>query len=70
MTKYRYACGQHVTFTDKLILGATWSGDFVVTEQLPSGDETPRYQIKRASEPYCRAAFEHQLSAATFVVSG
>jgi hypothetical protein len=63
MTVHRYACGQHVTFTDRRILGSNWSGAFVILELLPSGGETPRYLIKSAGETHSRAAFEHQLAA-------
>jgi len=63
MSTHRYACGQHVTFTDKRFLGPSWSGDFIVAKQLPSGGETPRYEIKSTGEAFTRAAYEHQLSA-------
>jgi hypothetical protein len=63
MTTHRFACGQHVTYSDRRILGPSWSGAFVIQELLPSGGETPRYLIKNAGETHSRAAFEHQLSA-------
>ena len=62
MTTHRYACGQHVTFTDKRFLGPAWTGDFLVVKQLPSGDEEPRYEIKSTGEVYSRVAYENQLS--------
>lgn len=63
MSDHLYARGQHVTYSDRRILGPRWSGEFVIVELLPSGGDTPRYLIKNASEPHSRAAFEHQLAA-------
>jgi hypothetical protein len=63
LTAHLYACGQHVTYSDRHSLGRSWSGAFVILELLLSGDETPRYLIKCASESYSRVAFEHQLTA-------
>ncbi|MGO4573448.1 hypothetical protein [Microvirga sp. 2TAF3] len=65
MSNHRFACGQHVTFTDKRFLGPNWSGAFTIVKQLPSGEGAPRYQIKSAIETYSRAAYEHQLSVAS-----
>ena len=63
MATHLYQSGQHVTFSDKRFLGPAWSGDFVIVRQLPSGDETPRYEIKSTGEIYSRVAYENQLSA-------
>lgn len=62
MTTHLYPCGQIVTFSDKRFLGSSWSGDFVIVRQLPSGDEFPRYEIKSTGEVYSRVAYENQLA--------
>lgn len=62
MSIHLYCCGQHVTFSDKRFLGPSWSGDFVIVRQLPSGDEAPRYEIKSTGETYSRVAYENQLA--------
>jgi hypothetical protein len=63
MSEHLYACGQHVTFTDRRFLGRAWTGAFVIMELLPSGGGIPRYRIKSTGETYSRAAFEHQLDS-------
>ncbi|MBF9196913.1 hypothetical protein [Microvirga terrestris] len=63
MSDYRYARGQHVTFTGKRLMSPSWTGDFVITKLLPSGGEEPRYEISRAGETYSRAALESDLTA-------
>lgn len=63
MSDYLYACGQHVTFTGRRIMGPSWTGAFVITKLLPSGGEEPRYEIKRIGETYTRAALESDLTA-------
>jgi hypothetical protein len=62
MSDHRYACGQHVSFTDRRFTGSAWTGAFVIAELLPSGDGVPRYRIKSTGETYSRAALEHQLT--------
>lgn len=68
MSEHRYACGQHVSFTDRRFSGAAWTGAFVIAELLPSGDGVPRYRIKSTGEAYSRAALEHQLTVETGAV--
>ncbi|MGF9759761.1 hypothetical protein AAII07_31660 [Microvirga sp. 0TCS3.31] len=63
MSDYRYACGQHVTFTGKRLMSPSWTGDFVITKLLPSGGEEPRYEIRRTGEIYSRAVLESDLTA-------
>ena len=63
MAEYRYALGEHVTFTAKRNVGPAWTGAFVVTKLLPSGGHEPRYEIKSTGETYTRAALESELSA-------
>jgi hypothetical protein len=65
MSDHLFACGQHVSFTDRRFTGAAWSGAFVIAELLPSGGGVPRYRIKSSGEAYSRAAYEHQLAAET-----
>ena len=65
MSDHRYACGQHVSFTDRRFTGAAWTGAFVIAELLPSGGGVPRYRIKSTGEAYSRAALEHQLEVDT-----
>ena len=62
MSTHIYPCGQLVTFTDRRHIGHSWSGDFVIIKQLPSGDEAPRYEIKSRGEVYSRVAYEDQLA--------
>lgn len=62
MSEYLYAPGQHVTFTAKRFIGPAWTGVFVVTRRLPSGDEEPRYEIRSTGEIYSRAVFESELN--------
>jgi hypothetical protein len=70
MSDHLFACGQHVSFTDRRFLGPGWTGTFVITELLPSGGENPRYRIKSTGEAYSRAAFEHQLSTRFEIFEG
>lgn len=63
MTHHQFARDQEVTFHDIRVDGKAWSGAFVVTSQLPSGGQEPRYAIKSVLETFSRAAYEHQLSA-------
>jgi hypothetical protein len=63
MSQHVYARGQHVSFTDPRFLGEAWSGAFVITELLPSGEGDPQYKITSTGETYSRVAFERQLSA-------
>jgi len=62
MSTHLYPCGQLVTFTDKRYIGPSWSGSFVIIKHLPSGDETPRYEIKSTGEVHSRVAYEDQLA--------
>lgn len=63
MTRHRYACGQHVRFTDGHSARLSRGARFKIIKLLPSGDEAPRYEIRSLTEPYSRAAYEDQLSA-------
>ncbi|MCB5176232.1 MULTISPECIES: hypothetical protein [Microvirga] len=70
MTEHLYACGQHVSFTDRRFTGPAWTGSFVIAELLPSGGGAPRYRIKSTGETYSRAVFEHQLTADVGMLDG